>query len=63
MGNFQANTSLLTNLALQNVAYASLYAGHMREEKQAHVYFTDDRAPVEQMIDMIIFNAIEQDKY
>jgi predicted membrane-bound spermidine synthase len=63
LGNFQANTSLLTNLTLQNVAYASLYSGHMREEKQAHVYFTDDRAPVEQMIDMVIFNAIEQDKY
>jgi spermidine synthase len=63
LGNFQTNTRLLTNLTLQNVAYASLYSGHMREEKQAHVYFTDDRAPIEQMIDMVIFNAIERDKY
>lgn len=60
LGNFQANTHLLTNLTLQNVAYASLYSGDMREEKQAHVYFTDDRAPVEQLIDAIIFSTVEQ---
>ncbi len=60
LDNFRANTNLLTNITLQNVAYSSLNAGNMREEKQAHVYFTDDRAPVEQMIDTVILGAVEQ---
>jgi hypothetical protein len=60
LDNFRANANLLTNITLQNVAYSSLNSGDMREEKQAHVYFTDDRAPIEQMIDTVILGAVEQ---
>jgi hypothetical protein len=31
----------------------------MREERITKVYFTDDRAPIEQLIDQIIFDAIQ----
>jgi predicted membrane-bound spermidine synthase len=60
LDNFRANANLLTNITLQNVAYSSLNSGDIREEKQAHVYFTDDRAPIEQMIDTVILGAVEQ---
>jgi hypothetical protein len=33
--------------------------GDLREEQTAHVYYTDDRAPVEQLIDEIIFDAVQ----
>jgi hypothetical protein len=41
------------------VALNSIRFGHMREERFSHVYFTDDRAPIEQLIDSIIFDALE----
>ncbi len=57
LGNFMTNTRNLTNPALQSIAAASITYGHIREEKTSHVYFTDDCAPVEQLIDQIIFDA------
>jgi predicted membrane-bound spermidine synthase len=57
LGNFVTNTKNLANPLLRGVAAASIAYGHIREEKTAHVYFTDDRAPVEQLIDQIIFDA------
>jgi len=30
----------------------------MREETKSKVYFTDDQAPVEQLIDSMILNAV-----
>lgn len=59
LGNFQVNTSRLDNPLLQQVALASIAFGNIREERSRTVYFTDDRAPVEQLIDQIILNAIE----
>ncbi|MFL5626032.1 MAG: spermidine synthase [Ktedonobacteraceae bacterium] len=57
LANFAINTNNLTNPALQSIAAASIAYGHIREEKTANVYFTDDRAPVEQLIDQIIFDT------
>jgi spermidine synthase len=62
LDNFFINTSNLTNPLLKSVAAASIAYGHMREEKNANIYFTDDRAPVEQLIDQIIFDAVESGK-
>ena len=59
LANFAINTGNLTNPALQSIAAASMAYGHIREEKTTNVYFTDDRAPVEQLIDQIIFDAAQ----
>ncbi len=59
LNNFQVNTARLTNPLLQSVAEASFIYGHVREEHTTNVYFTDDRAPVEQLIDQIIFDAVQ----
>lgn len=59
LANFAINTGNLTNPALQSIAAASFAYGHIREEKTANIYFTDDRAPVEQLIDQIIFDAVK----
>jgi len=58
LGNFVANTSEITNPLLQAVALSSIRTGHMREETKSKVYFTDDQAPVEQLIDSMILNAV-----
>ncbi|MBV9689795.1 MAG: fused MFS/spermidine synthase [Ktedonobacteraceae bacterium] len=58
LNNFFVNTATLQNPLLQSVARASIDYGHIREERQAKVYFTDDQAPVEQLIDQIIFDAV-----
>jgi MFS family permease len=60
MSNFAENALQLQNPYLQEVAIRSLSAGNLREEKRSHVYFTDDLAPVEQLIDSIIFTTVEQ---
>lgn len=57
--NFWANSRSLTNPLLAMVASASIQAGNVREEQTAHVYYTDDRAPVDQLIDEIIFDAVQ----
>jgi spermidine synthase len=57
LSNFAQNAEQLTNPLLQEVTQASLSTGNMREEQRAKVFFTDDLAPVEQLIDLIIFNA------
>ena len=70
-GNFATNTANLRNgtntpargtvnpTLLGTVAFTSIRYGHMREEHLTHVYFTDDRAPIEQLIDSIIFDAVQ----
>jgi predicted membrane-bound spermidine synthase len=58
LNNFFVNTATLQNPLLQSVARSSIDYGHIREERQANVYFTDDQAPVEQLIDQIIFDAV-----
>ncbi|HEU5227010.1 MAG TPA: fused MFS/spermidine synthase [Ktedonobacteraceae bacterium] len=62
LGNFSVNTSQLTNPLLQSVANDSIESGHIREEQHANAYFTDDRAPVEQLIDAIIFGEVQSVK-
>ena len=56
--NYWANASQVSNPLIHGVAGVSLASGNVREEQQAHIYFTDDRAPVEQLIDEIIFEAV-----
>ncbi len=59
LANFMINTAHLNNPLLQSVAQASIAYGNIREEHSRTVFFTDDRAPVEQLIDQIILNAVE----
>ena len=59
LNNFMINTGNLTNPLLQSVARESILYGNIREEHSRTVYFTDDRAPVEQLIDQIILGAVE----
>jgi len=59
LNNFMINTGSLTNPLLQSVARESILYGNIREEHSRTVYFTDDRAPVEQLIDQIILGAVE----
>ena len=59
LNNFFINAGALTNPLLQNVARESILYGNIREEHARTVYFTDDRAPVEQLIDQIILGAVE----
>lgn len=59
LNNFMINTGQFTNPLLQNVARESILYGNIREEHSRTVYFTDDRAPVEQLIDQIILGAVE----
>ena len=58
LGNFKINTARLANPYLAPVAFNSLAYGHMREEHKSAVWFTDDRAPVEQLIDQIIYEDV-----
>jgi spermidine synthase len=59
LNNFMINASKLTSPLLQTVAQESILYGNIREEHSRTVYFTDDRAPVEQLIDQIILGAVE----
>ena len=59
LSDFYSNTARLSNPMLKSIADASIMYGHIREEKTTRVYFTDDRAPVEQLIDQIIFDAVQ----
>nr|BBH94457.1 spermidine synthase [Thermogemmatispora argillosa] len=58
LSNFARNTAMLTNPLLVSVAQASLAFGNLREEQGRHVFFTDDRSPIEQLIDQMILDAI-----
>ena len=58
LGNFKINTAELCNPYLARVAFNSIAYGNIREEHQSTVWFTDDRAPVEQLIDQIIYEAV-----
>lgn len=59
LGNFSKNFTTTDNPLLTQVAVNSLNFGNMREEHGRTVYFTDDRAPVEQLIDEIILGAVQ----
>jgi predicted membrane-bound spermidine synthase len=59
LSNFYSNAARLSNPLLKSIANASIAYGHIREEKTTNVFFTDDRAPVEQLIDQIIFDAVQ----
>ncbi len=59
LANFQVNTNRLANPLLGQVAASSIAYGNIREEHSSTVYFTDDRAPVEQLINQIIFSAVQ----
>jgi len=59
LANFPVNTNRLTNPLLRQVAASSIADGNIREAHSSTVYFTDDRAPVEQLIDQIIFSAVQ----
>src|SRR5579863_3304493 len=61
LANFHVNTYSLNNSLLEQVAANSIDVGNIREEHASTVFFTDDRAPVEQLIDSIILSAV-QDK-
>src|SRR5579872_1853596 len=50
LSNFQHNIDSLYNPLLTQVATNSAQFGNMREEHGSTVFFTDDRAPVEQLI-------------
>ena len=56
--DFWANARQLSNPLLRSVARTSIAYGNIREVQNAYIYFTDDRAPVEQLIDEIIFDAV-----
>lgn len=58
--NFKINTNMLTNPLLQQVSRNALLYGSMREQQQAHVFFTDNMSPVEQMTDQVIFGEVER---
>ena len=62
LDNFQANANVMTNAPLQSVMNESIYYGNIREEHTARAVFTDDRAPVEQLIDSIILNVAANGK-
>lgn len=62
LDNFQANTSVMKNAPLQSVMHSSINYGNIREEHTGRANFTDDRAPVEQLIDSIILNVAESGK-
>ncbi len=59
LDNFMINSASLANPLLKSVAQESIVSGNIREEHSRTVYFTDDRAPVEQLIDQIILGAVE----
>ncbi len=59
LSNFAANAKYITHPLLEDVAQAAIATGNTREEHSSTVYFTDDRAPVEQLIDEIIFDAVQ----
>lgn len=56
INNFATNTAQLSNPLLKQIAEYAISTGDIREETNAQVHFTDDKAPVEQLIDSIIFN-------
>jgi spermidine synthase len=60
--NFRANAAGVTDPLLKQVFTASLEHGNIREvqpaEQTGQPVFTDDRAPVEQVIDQLILNYV-----
>jgi spermidine synthase len=65
LGNFAENAARVTNdyPILKQVFQASLDKGHVREVKpdSAGIVFTDDKAPVEEVIDQIILGVVNEE--
>jgi predicted membrane-bound spermidine synthase len=59
LSNFQNNFDSLSDPLLAQVAINSIQFGKIREVHGSTVFFTDDRAPVEQLIDQIILGAVQ----
>ncbi len=59
ISNFQNNVDSMSDPLLVQIATNSIQFGKMREERGSTVFFTDDRAPVEQLIDEIILGAVQ----
>jgi predicted membrane-bound spermidine synthase len=59
LSNFQNNFDSLSDPLLAQVATNSIQFGKIREVHGSTVFFTDDRAPVEQLIDEIILGAVQ----
>jgi spermidine synthase len=59
LDNFNKNYTTTYNPLLTQVAVNSMNFGNIREEHGRTVFFTDDRAPVEQLIDEIILGAVQ----
>lgn len=61
IANFAANTALLpADSVLRTVAERSLATGNIRQVAPGGTVFTDDRAPVEQVIDQIILGVARE---
>jgi predicted membrane-bound spermidine synthase len=60
--NFRDNASRAAHPLLKQIFDASLQKGNVREVKPdaAGIVFTDDKAPVEEVIDQIIFNVVSE---
>ena len=63
LGNFTANAARVTNPILKEVFDASLTRGNIREVKpvQGGIVFTDDKAPIEEVIDQIILGVVSSE--
>lgn len=59
LDNFNKNYTTTYNPLLTQVAVNSKNFGNIREEYGRTAFFTDDRAPVEQLIDQIILGAVQ----
>jgi predicted membrane-bound spermidine synthase len=59
LDNFNKNYTTTYNPLLTQVAVNSMNFGNIREVHGRTVFFTDDRAPVEQLIDEIILGAVQ----
>jgi predicted membrane-bound spermidine synthase len=60
LDNFATNLQNVNNPLLRQIANNSLSSGNIREETEARAYFTDDQAPIEQLINMIIFGEVQK---
>jgi hypothetical protein len=58
IANFQANAARATDPILRQVFDASIKYGNIREVPPSDFAFTDDKAPVEEVVDQIILNYV-----
>jgi predicted membrane-bound spermidine synthase len=60
IANFKANATRISDPILKQVFATSIQYGNMREAAPGELVFTDDKAPVEEVIDQIILNYVSQ---